>query len=384
MKDDTKVSRYIKNSVERELWGRAAARCEFDGCNRLLNISPVTKESGNFGQNAHIYAISPNGPRGRGPYEKDTSDLNSTENLMLLCYDCHKKIDADSDGARYSPELLKGWKQRHEARIRLVTGISPNKGSYVLMYGARIGEDSSPLNKPACFEAMFPNWYPVTEQPINLSMHSASDDSFPSFWQQQAEHLKTQFDRYVRALIEDSEISHLSVFGFAPQPLLIHLGTLLTDKVSANVYQLHREPPTWSWQRHPEDFEFVINEPNEKAGTPVLVFSLSAKIARERVQAIFGKDLSVWEVTIADCHNDFLRSEGQLSMFRKAARRVLTKIKEVHPEAEELPIVPAMPVSCATEFGRIRMPKADIPWVVYDQHNKNQGFTESIRIGQTL
>jgi hypothetical protein len=228
---------------------------------------------------------------------------------------------------------------------------------------------------------MFPNWYPADENPINLSMHSAADDSSSGYWQQQLEHLEKQFDRYVRCLIEDSKISHLSVFGFAPQPLLIRLGSLLTDKVPAVVYQLHREPPTWNWQPHPENFEFLVNEPDDKTGSPALVFSLSAKIARERVEATLGSNFSVWELTVRDCHNDFLRSEAQISMFRKSVRQMLAKIKKAHPDAKELPVIPAMPVCCAIEFGRVRMPKADIPWVLYDQNNKHEGFIEGIRIG---
>ncbi|MDH3347163.1 MAG: hypothetical protein OEM02_03550 [Desulfobulbaceae bacterium] len=35
-----KVTRYIKKEVERELWARAAGRCQFNGCNRIaLQIS---------------------------------------------------------------------------------------------------------------------------------------------------------------------------------------------------------------------------------------------------------------------------------------------------------------------------------------------------------
>ena len=48
------VTRHIKAGVERELWGRAAARCQFSDCNRLLYKSPVTQESVNLAEMAHI------------------------------------------------------------------------------------------------------------------------------------------------------------------------------------------------------------------------------------------------------------------------------------------------------------------------------------------
>jgi hypothetical protein len=382
MKSVSDVSRYISPAVERHLWGIAAARCQFDGCNRRLNVSPVTKERGNYAQKAHIYAFSSDGPRGRGPYENDTSGLNEIENLMLVCYDCHKKIDSDKDGERYSAERLRQWKRVHERRIRIVTDVSPDKASHVLLYGARIGEDSCPLHALRAFEAMFPEYYPADDRALDISMHSASDDSTTVYWQHQQNHLKHEFDRYVRREIEHSNIKHLSVFGLAPQPLLIQLGSLITEKIPSMVYQLHREPPTWRWQPHPEDFEYTINEPADVTGTPVLVLSLSAAIAKKRVEAVLGKKVSVWELSSSDCHNDFLRSEAQLAAFRQVTRKLLAKINAAHPAAEKLAVFPAMPVSCAIELGRVRMPKPDIPWVLYDQNDKHGKFIKTIVIGK--
>src|SRR6266404_5854035 len=140
------VTRKIRLPVERELWGRAAARCEFSDCNRLLYKSPVTQERVNIAQMAHIYSFSAGGPRGRGPFAEKTDRLNDIENLMLVCYDCHRKIDQDKTGVRYPVALLKKWKEEHETRVRVVTGISATKKSHVVLYGSRIGEELSPLN----------------------------------------------------------------------------------------------------------------------------------------------------------------------------------------------------------------------------------------------
>ena len=64
------VTRYIKKEVERELWARAAGRCQFNGCNRILYKSPVTQERVNISEKAHIYSFSEDGPRGWGPFKK--------------------------------------------------------------------------------------------------------------------------------------------------------------------------------------------------------------------------------------------------------------------------------------------------------------------------
>lgn len=375
------VTRHIKLEVERELWGRAAARCQFSDCNRLLYKSPVTKEPVNLAEMAHIYSFSKIGPRGWGPFKRHPAGLNDVSNLMLACHDCHKVIDQDKDGERYSADLLKKWKIEHEARVRIATGISANKKSHAVLYGARIGEESSPLQTAVAFDAMFPDWNPADDRSVNLSMQSALDDSTKEFWSMEAAHLRKEYERHIRARTSEAQPNHFSVFALAPQPLLVLLGSLFTDKVPAIVYQPHREPQTWKWQQHPDGFQFRINEPADKSGIPVLVLSLSAKIVPERVESVLCMKVSIWEVTIDQPHNDFLRSEAQLSMFREAVRKLMVAIKAAHPAAADLKVFPAMPVSCAVELGRVRMPKADLPLVIYDHNHKHQKFIKTITIG---
>ena len=51
----SEVTRHITDQVQRELWARAAGRCQFSGCNTLLYKSAVTQETVNLAQKAHIY-----------------------------------------------------------------------------------------------------------------------------------------------------------------------------------------------------------------------------------------------------------------------------------------------------------------------------------------
>ena len=77
------ITRYIKHEVERELWARAAGRCQFSGCNRILYKSPVTQDHVNISEKAHIYSFSETGPRGWGPFKKKPKGLNDVSNLIL-------------------------------------------------------------------------------------------------------------------------------------------------------------------------------------------------------------------------------------------------------------------------------------------------------------
>jgi hypothetical protein len=42
---------------------------------------------------------------------------------------------------------------------------------------------------------------------------------------------------------------------------------------------------------------------------------------------------------------------------------------------------PLLPVSAAVEVGRVWMPKADLPLVVYDQNRAVNGFRQALSIG---
>lgn len=373
------VTRYIPVAVQTELWGRAAGRCEFAGCNKPLWKSSVTSERVNIAQKAHIYSFSESGPRGNDGIPP--KNLNSIDNLILVCHECHEKIDAAPDVSRYSVALLQQMKCEHERRIELVTGIDPTRKSHVLLYGANIGEHSAPLNFANAATAMFPHRYPASDHAISLGLHnSAVSDRDERFWLTERENLERQFARRVRDRIADDEIGHLSVFSLAPQPLLIQLGTLLGDIIPCDVYQLHREPQTWAWPSRAQTPGYIISEPQSKTGKAALILSLSATIDLKRVTSVLGEAANIWTITVETPHNDLMKSREQLAGLRSILRRVFDQIKFVCGQSAVLHIFPAAPISACLEVGRVRMPKADMPWQLYDQVKPLGGFVPALSI----
>ena len=374
------LTRDIRRPVESMLWGRAAGRCQFDGCNRGLSRSSVTQEQANVAQKAHIWAFSADGPRGHAGVSEE--ELNDIDNLMLVCHECHVKIDQVADGGRYTAALLRSWKQAHEKRIATITGIAPNRRSHVLLYGANVGDHASPFTWNEASDAMFPDRYPAEAVPITLgTANSSFVDKTPDYWQVEATHLRTQFDRRVRERVSDREVEHLSVFALAPQPLLVLLGHLLGDIVPADVYQRHREPPTWKWPSVPSSQPFTITPPTRTDGLPALVLSLSGTVTEDRITSVLG-DASIWMVTVPTPHNDFVKSRDQVAEFRSVMRQLLNRIKAVHGQTTELHVFPVAPVSLAVELGRVRMPKAEMPWRLYDQVAARGGFVPALSLSE--
>lgn len=363
------------------LWGKAAGRCEFRGCNRLLWKSHVTQEQVNIAQKAHIYAFSSDGPRGNGGTPKE--DLNTLANLMLVCHACHELIDKEKDGGRYTAVVLQTMKAEHEQRIERASSIAPDMQSHIVLYGANVGDHSSPLNFNAAAAALQLERYPAEDRPIELGMvNSTLVDLDPKFWEVEAQQLRTQFDRRVRERLANGDIRHMSVFAIAPPPLLVLLGSLLGDILNVEVYQRHREPSSWTWPDAEEPSQLHVTEPSRIDGVPVLILSLSASITQDRITSVLGPDVAIWTVTIPIPHNDSIKSRRQLVEFRTTVRRLLNRIKERHGQTTPLHIFSAVPISIAVELGRVRMPKADMPWRLYDQVNARKGFIHALSIPQ--
>ncbi len=366
----------IPKAVIRLLWLRAAGRCEFEGCNKILYEGDITKENGNYGQLCHIIGDSPNGPRGGENSELLAKDI---KNIVLMCPACHKVID--SDPKKYTIEIVEGMKKRHEDRIRLVTGITHDKKSHVVTYYSKIGKHLPDFSFNTISSVLFPDHFPESSSAIEISMKgNAIKDSDPDFWEREDENLQTAFAYEVKQRIQHSETKHISLFPFADMPLLVRLGTLFNDIHELKVYQPHRDTKKWEWQKSgDENIDFKIIEPEDQSKQPVLVFALSATAIAERVRKLYSnQDVSIWIFTCSNPNNDFLKTEEKLKEFAILTRGVLDKIKVSSPAFNEILVHMAMPVACAFTLGHVWMPKADMKLVLHDYYNDTENKTITI------
>ncbi len=382
---------YIPDHVKVRLWGKAAGRCEYEGCNTPLWLDALTKAEFNTAYVAHIYADSPGGPR----YDAVKSDALKADisNLMLMCDEHHRLIDKAEVDA-HPVERLVAMKKAHEDRIEIVGGIAADLRSEVVLYGANVGEHNAAITWNQAALAMAPNRYPASSRAIALGLqNSLDDDRNKTYWEQESLQLKTAVDRLVRPVLS-GDGPHVSVFGLAPQPLLVLLGSLICDIHKADVYQvrdldrddldvyqLHREPKqTWSWDDDDVDapFEVVMEPPTASHAQVAVVFGISAPVHHDRVHRVLGLDVSIWTVRLVAPGNDTLRCRRHLRQFREACRELFRRVNVEHPHLDALHVFPAMPVSACIELGRVHQPKADPPLEIYDEQRGLGGFVKAI------
>lgn len=363
------------------LWGKSAGRCQYRGCNTSLYLSDLTKAEFNQSYIAHIVADVPGGPRGHAT----RSDLlkDDLSNLMLLCDQHHRLIDK-VDVSGHPESLLLEMKKEHEDRVEKVTSIGVNMHSHILIYRANVGTHTPEISYETARKYLLPNRYPAMSSAIDLGLtNSPQRDKNDSFWSTELENLTTQFEEQIRPKLRKGEVKHLSIFGFAPMPLLIKLGTLINDIHDAEIHQPVRSPKTWNLDDANTTTEYKVVYPTERHPTVALNISLSATINNDRIHDVLGDKCSIYTITIDSPFNDFLKSKKQLQDFSVVYRKLLNKMKADYGSATPVHIFPAMPIAVAIEMGRVWMPKADMSLFVYDENTANSGFFKALEIINT-
>lgn len=102
----------ISAKTRKVLWARSGNQCA--KC-RVPLIAPDEVADGRpaiVGQECHVVARSPDGPRG---LEGPCTDLDDYDNLILLCANCHAVVDARPD--LFPRAELRRIKEEHEARV---------------------------------------------------------------------------------------------------------------------------------------------------------------------------------------------------------------------------------------------------------------------------
>ncbi len=107
------MGRKYPQSDVKILYGNAALRCSFPGCQIILEVEDVSGEKKQIGKIAHIVAHSKNGPRADSSYPQDK--LDTYDNWILLCGTHHDTIDGAED--KYTAEILRKMKKDHESWV---------------------------------------------------------------------------------------------------------------------------------------------------------------------------------------------------------------------------------------------------------------------------
>ncbi len=377
------LSRAIKPKAANILYVRAGGRCEFHGCNKYLFRHHLTHEENNFSEKAHICAFSEGGPRFSADHP---ADINELENLMLLCPDCHKLID--DNWLSYRVEKLGQFKRDHEDRIFRLTEITSDHKTKIVKLLACIGGEKTSISNADIKAAVFPR-YPQDPQGILIDLTDIPDDGSDegdSFYRLAKQIVRQKIAPLYERGIDTDDIEHISVFAFAPIPLLVFLGSQLNDKVAVELYQRHKDTEDWSWKMDDSVVTYKFRQLREghDHSKVALILSLSGIIPVVTLPGEFDDSFSIYEITLESQvpTRNFLRTKQHLNDFKLAYQHALRLINGKHLELKELHLFPAVPPPVAVLCGRELMRKIDPSLLVYDNDKKQQGFKLKVRLNE--
>jgi len=235
----------------------------------------------------------------------------------------------------------------------------------VLRFIARIGDHTPSIAMAEVKQAVAPR-VPIDD---GLLLSLEPQDGSAAMYQQAADVITRKVPGFVEHRVAASETNHLSVFGFAPMPLLMLLGRSIGDKHPAEVYERHRHSDSWRWDEEGPALEWSATFPARpvRGRAVALLLSISASVAVDGVRGALGGDFDIIEFGLPRSQRvpNIVRTRAQLRGFAEQWRATLNRIKEDH-EPAQIHIFPAAPLSVCIELGRRALPKADPELVLYD------------------
>ena len=358
-----------------ELWASAGGHCEFPGCPKQVGRDFLTKARAYVGEVAHIVADSRKGPRGSEDSKALAADPS---NLMLLCFDCHKRIDADPE--TYAKAVLLEMKARHEKWVETVYGLNTAQVTTPVLLRVPVNRHMPHFSVQDARVAVLKNssyrcvpadgYIEVDERRLSLRDHQAD------FWNHLQRELPRQLDAQLGQLTTTGELSsHLSVFAFGPMPLLILAGYILGNKRPTTVYQWSRNSESWLWDRPNATSEIRASwTAVPSAATVAVALSISATVDRAAVEAAVPA-VPIVEFSVASVGLSVVTCEDDVLYLRKKLTELVAALHEAGVTRIEL--FPATPLSVCVEFGRLLLPKAHPTVRIWDYQNRTS-FIETL------
>lgn len=349
----------------------SAGRCSFFGCQDYVMQERLTGKRAILGNVAHIVAASRDGARGDHPLPM--SERSKFENLMLMCREHHDFIDKKESALEYSVERLMKQKKKHEAMMKLRTGIPVDDKTFALRFFGQIRGNRFSISEPQINLSVFlrEKRY-VDEKSFDIDLINTTDDCTTVYWQTGKNKIDEVLVQQVFPMIENKSIKQLSIFALGRIPLLAYLGYRLGDKVPMTLYQKHKDDGEgWTWPRRAPEFKFerVDHGGSSTDNIAVLISVSGGKVGDVRAVVPDSRLYEIRPIGITPT-NTLLSSHKTLENFRRAYRDFLSEVESKHPRAKRIDCFIAGPAPVAIICGR-ELRGEDPKVVIYDRDERN-------------
>jgi len=252
----------------------------------------------------------------------------------------------------------------------------------VVVVQSKIGGQTAAIPFNHILEAVSP-LYPIARPGVVIDLTEIESDS-TAFLAAASETIEQRLARVYEPRGEATQTGHLSVFALAPIPLLVFLGTKLSNKVPVDLFQRHRDTENWTWKTGGTqlEYEFRKQQGGRIKENVALVISFSGTITLKELPAEIDDAFTVYELRpkAVTPNLTLLRSRSDLEAFRLAYQEALGIIIRDHGLIGALHLFPAVPAPVAVLCGRELLPKVHPALAVYDYNKQKGGFTLQLKV----
>ncbi len=371
----------LSTKVENAFGLEAKWRCQFAGCGKNLMKQMATGVASKSSYFAHIIASSPKGPRGSPMLSHALAhDVN---NYMLLCDECHRRIDRE-DPDRFTVDVLR--KMRRDSLIeveRLLDSLTYKEAIPIAIMGNIAGQ-SPQVDWRDVEEGLWTRrlrmapGHPYTFMENGWAPHDAHSEYY---WNMLLHGMGAELPQLRKLLATNPSApgngKHFAILPVHSTSALVLAGRIFGEAASATILQFRRQFSKGQWsigdedaQTPPAQFKLIRHrEPNAADTEACLMISLTFAIGTERLSgAIHDGDFKMptLEITAEPPLTSTILDDPQnleaLSLFMSEAVRILQddwKMKKVH-------LVIGAPVSGVFKFGQKLQARNQATYVCYE------------------
>ncbi|KJA09017.1 hypothetical protein RP29_18725 [Acidovorax temperans] len=356
-------------------------RCQFSGCGKDLMKHRATGATSKSSYFAHIIASSPDGPRGSTTLSHALSaDVN---NYLLLCDECHRRIDRE-DPDRFTVDVLR--KMRRDSLVeveRLLDSLQHKEAIPVAIVGNITGQ-SAHLDWRDVEEGLWSRklrktpGHPYTFLENGWSTH---DPHSQSYWSLLLQGMGAELAQMRKLLAPNPGApgggKHFAILPLHSTSVLVLAGRIFGEAASATVLQFRRQLTQGKWSVDAgapsvalPTFKLVRHREHSPGETEAcLLVSLTFSITPERLEPHIhdgGFKMPTIEITsdapLSPSILDRPESLEALSLTMSDAVQVLQedwKVKQVH-------LVIGSPASGVFKFGQKLQARNQASYICYE------------------
>ena len=306
-------------------------------------------------------------------------------NLILLCRNCHRKVDDSPD--EYPVSLIQKWKFRHENQVLKAASLTRGMELLpVIIRSAHIGSAPNPIHPDEAIEALVANGYSCAIDPVEILLdNTVTPSNDPMYWNLQVTNIRNQLQMLRNLQRRQHSSTPLAVFPRAEMPMLMAIGHALGNKGQHEVFQFNRHKKNWLFEDSLERPDFQVSFPSEvKSDSDIaLTLELTAPIDESRVGAVIGEDIPIVRFSVDKPSPNIVSHPEVIEEFGLRIQDCLSQIESSIKRSSTIHLFPAMPASLAFVFGTLIQPKASNNFSIFDARGDDAQFHPAITLPRT-